>query len=547
MRTTAQKPPEPQTAPAPLFGKSSRSRFGQGCAPGSIPGSQQTIRFQALQRFPDESSHELKTHSTNTASPNIALDFSRISVFPRKPVGLQPKLTSHTPGDQYEQEADRIADQVMRMSSSGTQQVSPFMGGSPEDRKDESASKKEKSPKQALQTKRVQGAGTTGNEVPSKVHHVLSSPGQPLNVASRSFMESRFGHDFSRVRVHTDARANESAREISAKAYTVGEHLAFGTGHYAPNTSKGQRLLAHELSHVIQQGAASPTQGRVSVPTPGETNQQPTAANSGAIQNSHASPLSSIGLHHLQRNPDVDFVVRKLEREEGGKLGDPEQTSVAEAVSWPIDFGVTSPLEAKAQVEVTGAPGDDCTAFELGFLQTVHSQNLEIDYLGGKSEDGSTKRKWTVSLPIRDGEAGSMWYESSSNATAPACGETANPRIGDYPTIFSLNKRHVNSKTNEYNHLTSVKRTIGFITTLVASGGGTVRPLRFFLWSYQMAGTFKPDFSDATVAWPFTWIENSTTLKPVESVQGSTVPYALFTSATDAYNTQLTEKVIENG
>jgi hypothetical protein len=91
-------------------------------------------------------------------------------------------------------------------------------------------------------------------EVPSIVHEVLRSPGQPLDGATRAFMEPRFGHDFSRVRVHTDAKAAESAQAVNAFAYTVGNDVVFGTGSYAPTTSAGRNLVAHELVHVIQQG-----------------------------------------------------------------------------------------------------------------------------------------------------------------------------------------------------------------------------------------------------------------------------------------------------
>jgi len=91
------------------------------------------------------------------------------------------------------------------------------------------------------------------NEVPPLVHEVVSSSGQPLDAGTRSFMESRFDHDFSRVRVHTDAKAAESARAVNARAYTVGHNLVFGAGQYSASTSRGQRLLAHELTHVVQQ------------------------------------------------------------------------------------------------------------------------------------------------------------------------------------------------------------------------------------------------------------------------------------------------------
>jgi outer membrane protein OmpA-like peptidoglycan-associated protein len=90
--------------------------------------------------------------------------------------------------------------------------------------------------------------------VPPIVHEVLHSPGQPLDPDTRTFMEPRFGHDFSRVRVHTDTRAGESARAVNALAYTLGQDVVFGAGQYAPETTAGKRLLAHELAHTVQQG-----------------------------------------------------------------------------------------------------------------------------------------------------------------------------------------------------------------------------------------------------------------------------------------------------
>jgi hypothetical protein len=95
--------------------------------------------------------------------------------------------------------------------------------------------------------------------VPPIVHEVLRSSGQPLDSNTRAFMEPRFGHDFSRVRVHTDARAAESAREVNALAYTVGRDVVFGRGQYAPGTSGGLHTLAHELTHALQQGGSNRT------------------------------------------------------------------------------------------------------------------------------------------------------------------------------------------------------------------------------------------------------------------------------------------------
>jgi hypothetical protein len=103
--------------------------------------------------------------------------------------------------------------------------------------------------KPILQRAAVREAADIG---PTIVHEVLSSPGRPLDAATRTFMEPRFGHDFSRVRVHTDSRAAESADAVNALAYTVGRDVVFSNGQYAPQTDTGKRLLAHELAHTIQ-------------------------------------------------------------------------------------------------------------------------------------------------------------------------------------------------------------------------------------------------------------------------------------------------------
>lgn len=117
----------------------------------------------------------------------------------------------------------------------------------------------DKCKKQSLQRASLSPRGR-GNEgeggVPPIVHEALRSTSQPLDGATRAFMESHFGHDFSQVRVHTDTRAAESAQAIDALAYTVGRDIMFGVGQYAPATLAGKKLLAHELTHVVQQRGA---------------------------------------------------------------------------------------------------------------------------------------------------------------------------------------------------------------------------------------------------------------------------------------------------
>lgn len=109
-----------------------------------------------------------------------------------------------------------------------------------------------------MQTKRVHEHDAGNRTAPPVVDEVISSSGQPLDLNTRQFMETRFGHDFSGVRVHADDKASRSARRIDALAYTAGTNIVFAAGRYDPASTMGRHLLAHELAHVVQQtGSAS--------------------------------------------------------------------------------------------------------------------------------------------------------------------------------------------------------------------------------------------------------------------------------------------------
>jgi hypothetical protein len=112
------------------------------------------------------------------------------------------------------------------------------------------------------------------SKVPPIVGEVLRSSGQRLDSATRAFMEPRFGHDFSRVQIHTDPKASESARAVQAEAYTVGRDIVFAAGRYAPGTVIGRRLLAHELAHVTQQNGADGGGQQLVVGSPGSASER---------------------------------------------------------------------------------------------------------------------------------------------------------------------------------------------------------------------------------------------------------------------------------
>ena len=196
------------------------------------------------------------------------------------PARVQAKIEINQPDEEYEQEADRVAGQITQIPARQVQ-------------------------------RRV--AGETGTAVaPPIVHEVLRSPGQPLDRADRAFMEPHFGHDFSHVRVHTDNRAAESTWAVNALAYTVGNNVVFGARQYEPQTTEGRRLIAHELTHVVQQGrnTASHSDTLEIGPSSGDPNEQEAAET--AIKVSSEQPLAiqpantRSSLHRLQRHPQQD-------------------------------------------------------------------------------------------------------------------------------------------------------------------------------------------------------------------------------------------------
>jgi hypothetical protein len=147
---------------------------------------------------------------------------------------LQTKLKINAPGGVYEQEADRIANQVLATPAR------PSIAQAP------------------LRIQRLSGQATGQmDSAPTSVDAALASPGRPLELTLRQDMEQRFGHDFSRVRVHSDAAAEQSTREVNANAYTVGQDIVFGADQFSPHRPAGRRLLSHELTHVVQQSNSS--------------------------------------------------------------------------------------------------------------------------------------------------------------------------------------------------------------------------------------------------------------------------------------------------
>ncbi|MEZ2336712.1 DUF4157 domain-containing protein [Mucilaginibacter sp. RCC_168] len=165
-------------------------------------------------------------------------------------VFFQPKLTVNQPHDVYEQEADTMADRVMRMAIPDHNENAFFKPvGDNIQRKCQHCEEEEK-----VHRKERSGAEAQGSHELDSYVGSLGSSGQALPESSRQFFEPRFGRDFSNVRIHTDSVAAKSAQSINALAYTTGNNIVFNNGQFSPESDSGKKLMAHELTHVVQQG-----------------------------------------------------------------------------------------------------------------------------------------------------------------------------------------------------------------------------------------------------------------------------------------------------
>ena len=165
---------------------------------------------------------------------------------------IQTKLKIGEPKDKFEQEADRVANEIVRTPDrevQSLQQGAATIPGSLQRLCDGCEEELRKQPEKEDDAGEIADVGT---DIESQVS-ALRNGGQPLPQSLLKFFEPRFGYDFNQVRLHTDARAATAAREVNAKAFTLGSSIVFGAGHYAPATSAGKHLLAHELTHVTQQ------------------------------------------------------------------------------------------------------------------------------------------------------------------------------------------------------------------------------------------------------------------------------------------------------
>ncbi len=234
-------------------------------------------RVQDNWEIPDEAGLNNNTGENKMTKP--AHNFLKIPVHARAAPFIQPKLAVNTPGDAYEREADDIAGKVTQMTAPESLQpptlhLAPAVENTFDTEALEDHDAREGDEQEPLRSQQKgrfaigQGEGISGgghpsgpqgrrpaSAVPASVVQALQTPGKPLDKDTRLFMEQRFGLDFGKVRIHDDSLANRSAAEINALAYTHKNHVVFAEGQHRPSTQQGKSLLAHELVHVVQQGA----------------------------------------------------------------------------------------------------------------------------------------------------------------------------------------------------------------------------------------------------------------------------------------------------
>ena len=413
---------------------------------------------------------------------------------------LQAKLTINQPGDNYEQEADRVAGTVMRMpdpNARSAPEITPLSQSplqrcscgalSSSGQCDDCASKD-----RDLQRTAVGPA--TAETAPSLVDQVLQGSGQPLDKSTRAFMESRFGQNFADVRIHTGPRAGDSARAVNALAYTVGKNVVFATGQYSPQTDAGRRLLAHELTHTLQQGGGTQANRSQSVqrqPAPGAVPSVSAQLLSGGaargLERSSGSRTMSrhfIGNQSMQRASRAGWRQTNLTIRKPGDLYEQQADYVSNAVMRTPEPGETqSSVTSESQISAaalslqrmgdpkqapamacliptspSSRPADFDILFGSGADDLTSEAMADIDTFAGRwnaagadrpvrvdgfaSTDGGQVLNWTISCQRAQAVAKRLQNPGSGRGVASSFLEVyAQGETSEFSTTMELNRR----------------------------------------------------------------------------------------------------------
>jgi Domain of unknown function (DUF4157) len=338
--------------------------------------------------------------------------------------------------------------------------------------------------------------------VPPMTGDVLRSPGQPLDAASRAFFEPRFGHDFSKVRVHADRDAAESARRVNALAYTVGRDMVFGQGQFSPHSSSGRRLLAHELAHTVQQrGASMPPIEALEISTPGDRYEReaeqfaeeavhahdPRSANDGEPD---AWPKAAVSASPVQ--------VARLQRvisftTEPGVFTPNNVVATEDAAGFVLSSPVGT-FEWQPNVTIHGDAADNFADWEVAHHQV--GKGFWFNVWWGTGADRTHRRRTiTGGLPMRDATAaGNTWYSDFRAQQFAADGDVRSPVMRDTPSTGRI--PWANPVAGRGGTRGWFNYGFGFVSTLSArhipdgTGAAAFRHLNHVHWNFGVDGTF---------------------------------------------------------
>jgi len=396
MRTIAERTKAAQPARSPEVTVTARLHSGHHHGWNSHCHVQPTIGYQAEEPQAQNNGIERDTALTGAVSFGTGCDFGRVPVIPNNTGPIQRKQAVSKIGGKYEQRADRLADQVMRAPEP---QVNWKGCPSPGCKEMETEEGK------LIQTKSAGGGEIGAPADHPQIQSVLASPGQPLDATARSSMETRFGQDFSGVRVHTDSQAAESAWAVGARAYTVGNDVVFAPGQFSPDTSSGKRLLAHELTHTIQQKGLH--QKRIQKADFDVDGLPPNAASFPRriffTRGGTTIPLSERGKLAVFAGSAVALTLKGTSSEEGSDVANTNTinarlTAVANELNSVGYTGIATPV-----VDVTAGAGN---------IEYQRMRSVEIILPGGSS----TTPPAVAVVPCTDALAGGANYPSKWTA-----------------------------------------------------------------------------------------------------------------------------------
>lgn len=401
MRTFAQKSQASSKTTSAKPATSHWTQVRQSRAANPSQHLQRAMGNQAVLRLLEANAAAAK--SETTTGPALAgFDFSRIPVHAPAPGRLQTKLTLNAPGDVYEQEADRVAEQVMRMPEPVWQR--PLAGGYPKPTGAQNGTAR-------VQTKSVQANDAGGAAAPPIVHDVLRSPGQPLDATTRAFMEPRFGRDFGEVRVHADAKSAQASRALNARAFAVGNHVAFGAGQYAPGTRDGESLITHELVHTMQQASAGGgAQENLKVSRPTDAAEREADHIAAAVTDGRRAPA----LAALPVTASRQVIARAALKTNGGVF------KVENYTESDTDKGNDTDKRVGAAIDITFTPAEAIKSDKISFVQIMKSTKDGTPYLFENEKPRATDAKsgdagWAVDR-LKDMKSANYAQENDGTA-----------------------------------------------------------------------------------------------------------------------------------